>query len=153
MRAYFSATLNVDPLAFTLMSSYCSSNIDSISGENKRGDILKFEKNGTAKRERNNIIYYCCQSFARERDLENRLVSFHGRFYHKTTNIEPPSLEKLTAMKLMRTERLHTVTALVTHAGQGACTRLETRFRNYYRVHYMYTILHVYSSSMYFDNY
>ena len=56
MRAYFSATLNVDQLAFTLTSSYCSSNIDSISGENKGGDILKFEKTGPQKRE-NGIIY------------------------------------------------------------------------------------------------
>ena len=61
-----------------------------MSGENKRGDILKFKKKRNRKER---TEYYCCQSFARERDLENRLVSFHGRFYHKARNIEPrPSL-------------------------------------------------------------
>ena len=96
MRAYISATLNLDQLAFTQTSSYCSGNISSISGENKRGDILKF---GKTEPQRENGINYCCQPFALERDLENRLVSFHGRCYHRTRNIERPSLEKLIAMK------------------------------------------------------
>ena len=104
MRAYFSATLNVDPLAFTHTSSYCSSNIGSISGENKRGNILKFEKKRTTKRKQNKLFLSVFR--ARERDLENRLVSFHGRFYHKTGYIEPPSVEKLTAMKNLETSRL-----------------------------------------------
>ena len=39
-----SAALNVEPLAFTQTSSYCSSSIASISGENKRGAILEFEE-------------------------------------------------------------------------------------------------------------
>ena len=85
MRAYFSATLKVDPLAFTQTSSYCS-------------NILKFGKNGTTKRERNKLLLSVFRA-RKKRDLENRLVSFHGRFYHKTRNIEPPSLKKLTAMK------------------------------------------------------
>ena len=89
MRAYFSATLNVDPLAFTQTSSYCSTKHRLHIWGKQAWDILKFGKKTEPQ----------SQSFARERDLENRLVSFHGRFYHKTRNIEPPSLEKLTAMK------------------------------------------------------
>ena len=85
--AYFSAALNIDPLAFTQMSSYCSSNNASISGKKTWGHSKIWKKWNHKER----TEHYCCQSFAQEQYLGNWLVSFYGRFYHKIRNIEPLS--------------------------------------------------------------
>ena len=50
MRAYFSATLNVDPLAFTQTSSYCSTkHLLNTWGKQALGHSKIWEKNGTTK--------------------------------------------------------------------------------------------------------